>query len=98
MKRRVQDRPLVKHSGDDLNGEMAMNGKLLFEQIKVTGGLYSDDNLRSANSGEGWPEDTWFRQRLRYVREQQGKKVAEADVVYECPLGVITLRPSGGRK
>jgi hypothetical protein len=87
----------VKQSGDKLNGEIAMNREPPLEQMKANGGQYSDDDLRPANSGGGWPKDTWFRKRLRYVREQQGKKIAEADVVYECPLGVITFRLANGR-
>lgn len=75
-----------------------MNREPLFEQIKLDAGPYGEESLLSTNSDGGWPRDTWFRKRLRYVREQQGKKFAEADFVYECRLGVITLGRSNGGK
>ncbi|TMA12859.1 MAG: hypothetical protein E6J89_03450 [Deltaproteobacteria bacterium] len=53
------------------------------------------DDFAPQSNGSGWPKNTWFQNRLRYVREQQRKKGAD-DVVYECPLGTITVRQSNG--
>lgn len=89
---------IVKKSEASLHKGTATNLRLLLEQSKANQGLYRENNLPPEGSGQGWPKETWFQKRLRYIREQQGKKVAEADVVYECALGVITLRLLNGKR
>jgi hypothetical protein len=53
------------------------------------------DDFAPQSNGSGWPKNTWFQKRLRHVREQQRKKGPD-DIVYECPLGTITVRQSNG--
>ncbi len=67
----------MRKAGKSLHGGIAMNWRLLFEQSKVNRGLYREDNLPLEGSGGGWPKRTWFRKRLRHVREQQGKGIAD---------------------
>jgi hypothetical protein len=72
-----------------------MSLRIPFEENRLKQGPYQqqDDFLLESN-GAGWPKDTWFQKRLRHVREQQRKKAAEADFVYECSFGTITVRQS----
>jgi hypothetical protein len=72
--------------------------RILFDESKANEGPYLEKNPPSGGNGEGWPKDTWFQRRLRYVREQQRKKPPEDDVIYECALGVLTLRQPNDRK
>jgi hypothetical protein len=75
--------------------EMMMGFRILFDEVKLKQGIYQQENNReSEHNGMGWPKGTWFQKRLRQVREQQRKKLAESDFVYECALGTITIRQS----
>jgi hypothetical protein len=77
--------------------EITMGFRILFDEVKLKQGIYEQENDRgSEHNGVGWPKGTWFQKRLRQVREQQRKKLAEADFVYECALGTITIRQSNG--
>lgn len=72
-----------------------MNFRILFDETKLKGGLYQqDDNSNVDLNGVSWPKGTWFQMRLRHVREQNRRKPAEAELVYECALGTITIRHS----
>jgi hypothetical protein len=72
-----------------------MGFRILFDEVKLKQGIYQQEHDReSEHNGMGWPKGTWFQKRLRQVREQQRKKLAETDFVYECPLGTITIRQS----
>lgn len=75
-----------------------MTLRLLFDERQANKDLVQEENLPRNVSSAGWSMDTWFQKRLRYVREQQKKKVAESDIVYKCALGVVTLRLSNDRK
>jgi len=78
--------------------EMTMAFRILFDEVKLKQGIYEQENDReSEHNGVGWPKGTWFQKRLRQVREQHRKKLAETDFVYECALGTITIRQSNGR-
>jgi hypothetical protein len=75
--------------------EMTMGFRILFDEVKLKQGIYQRENDRdSEHNGVGWPKGTWFQKRLRQVRNQQRKKLAEIDFVYECALGTITIRQS----
>jgi hypothetical protein len=75
--------------------ETTMGFRILFDEIKLKQGIYQQEsNGDSESNGMGWPRGTWFQKRLRQVREQQRKKLAETDFVYECALGTITIRQS----
>jgi hypothetical protein len=77
--------------------EITMGFRILFDEVKLKQGIYEQENAReSEHNGVGWPKGTWFQKRLRQVREQQRRKLAEADFVYECALGTITIRQSNG--
>ena len=74
-----------------------MSSRILLEENKLRQGLYQpQEDFAPQSNGVGWPKNTWFQKRLRYVREQQLKKGTEADMVYECTLGTIKLRQSNG--
>ena len=74
-----------------------MGFRILFDEVKLKQGIYEQENARELeHNGVGWPKGTWFQKRLRQVREQQRRKLAEADFVYECALGTITIRQSNG--
>ena len=74
-----------------------MGFRILFDEVKLKQGIYEQENAReSEHNGVGWPKGTWFQKRLRQVREHQRRKLAEADFVYECALGTITIRQSNG--
>lgn len=74
-----------------------MGFRILFDENKLKQGVYQqEDDFVSQGNGVGWPRGTWFQKRLRYVREQQRRKLAEADFVYECTLGTIIVRQSNG--
>jgi hypothetical protein len=73
-----------------------MTLRILFDENKVKQGLYRDEDPVVENSAAGWPCDTWFQKRLRFVREQQRRRGVEADVVYEGKLGTIIVRQSNG--
>jgi hypothetical protein len=74
-----------------------MSFRILFDERKLKQGVYqNEDGLEERNNGVGWPKGTWFQKRLRQVREQQKRKLAEADFVYECALGTIVIRQSNG--
>ncbi len=74
-----------------------MSLRILFDENKLKHGLYQqEDDFAPEGNGGGWPKDTWFRKRLRHVREQQRQKLAEAGFVYECALGTIRIRQSNG--
>jgi hypothetical protein len=69
--------------------------RILFDEVKLKQGVYQRENDHEPeHHGVGWPRGTWFQKRLRQVRQQQRKKLAEADLVYECALGTITIRQS----
>jgi len=86
-----------KHPAGSSLREMTMGFRILFDEVKLKQGIYQQENDRdSEHNGVGWPKGTWFQKRLRQVREQQRKKLAETDFVYECALGTITIRQSNG--
>jgi hypothetical protein len=86
-----------KHPAGSSLREMTMGFRILFDEVKLKQGIYQQENDRdSEHNGVGWPKGTWFQKRLRQVREQQRKKLAEPDFVYECALGTITIRQSNG--
>jgi hypothetical protein len=86
-----------KHPAGSSLREMTMGFRILFDEVKLKQGIYQQENDRdSEHNGVGWPRGTWFQKRLRQVREQQRKKLAEPDFVYECALGTITIRQSNG--
>jgi hypothetical protein len=88
---------LGKHPADGSLQEITMGFRILFDEVKLKQGIYEQENDReSVPNGVGWPRGTWFQKRLRQVREQQRRKLAEADFVYECALGTITIRQSNG--
>lgn len=66
-----------------------MSLRIVFERDRADRREERGDLMRETN-GLGWPKDTWFQKRLRYVREQQRRK--EIEFVYECSLGTITFR------
>jgi hypothetical protein len=71
--------------------------RILFEKNKPKPRLYQQqDDFALESTGTGWPKDTWFQKRLRYVREQQLNQGTGADVVSERPLGIIKLKRSNG--
>jgi hypothetical protein len=75
-----------------------MGFRILFDEVKLKQGIYQQENDREAEPhGVGWPRGTWFQKRLRQVRKQQRKKLAESDFVYECALGTVIIRESNGR-
>jgi hypothetical protein len=67
-----------------------MSLRILFDENTIE---QQKDKPSKENNGAGWPKDTWFQRRLRYVREQQRKKL-ESDIVYRCALGTIIVRQS----
>lgn len=71
-----------------------MSLRIVLDENKLKQGLYQDSDLALEKNGGGWPRDTWFQKRLRFVREQQRRKAAEAEVSYECALGTIKIKPS----
>ena len=84
-------------AGRSLQGIM-MGFRILFDEDKLKQGIYQqEDDLLSQGNGVGWPKGTWFQKRLRQVRQQQRRKLAETDFVYECALGTIIVRQSNGR-
>lgn len=88
---------ISKDPAGGLLREMTMGFRILFDEVKLKQGIYQQENDReSEHNGVGWPKGTWFQKRLRQVREQQRKKLAETDFVYECALGTITIRQSNG--
>lgn len=71
--------------------------RILFEKNKPKLRLYQQqDDFALESTGTGWPKDTWFQKRLRYVREQQLNQGTEADVISEHPLGIKLRRSNGG--
>lgn len=75
-----------------------MGFRILFDEVKLKQGMYQRENDRESEPhGVGWPRGTWFQKRLRQVRQQQRRKLAETDFVYECALGTIIIRRSNGR-
>jgi hypothetical protein len=75
-----------------------MGFRILFDEVKLKQGIYQQENDREAEPHSvGWPRGTWFQKRLRQVRKQQRKKLAESDFVYECALGTVIIRQSNGR-
>lgn len=71
--------------------------RILFEKNKPKLRLYQQqDDFALESTGTGWPKDTWFQKRLRYVREQQLTQGREADVISEHPLGIKLRRSNGG--
>lgn len=72
--------------------------RILFDEVKLKQGIYQRESDRDSEpNGMGWPKGTWFQKRLRQVRQQQRRKLAEADFVYECDLGKIIIRQPNGR-
>lgn len=71
-----------------------MSLRILLDDKKLKQGLYQNRNLSPESNGAGWPRDTWFQKRLRFVREQQRRKAAEVEISYECALGTIKIRQS----
>jgi hypothetical protein len=77
--------------------EILMRFRILFDEDKLRQGIYQqDEDWGSEKNGTGWPRGTWFQKRLRQVRDQQRRKQAETDFVYECALGTIIIRQSNG--
>jgi hypothetical protein len=77
--------------------EILMRFRILFDEDKLKQGIYQqDEDWGSEKNGTGWPRGTWFQKRLRQVRDQQRRKQAETDFVYECALGTIIIRQSNG--
>jgi hypothetical protein len=70
-----------------------MSLRILFDENTIE--QQQKDETSKENNGVGWPKDTWFQRRLRYLREQQRKKL-EGDIVYRCALGTIIIRQSNG--
>jgi hypothetical protein len=55
---------------------MAMNSwEWIFRQSRVNDGDYDEDRLPLQNWH--WPRDTWFQDRLRYLRSTSGKHSKE---------------------
>lgn len=73
-----------------------MTVRILLDENEVKRGLYLEEEPAAESSAAGWPRDTWFQKRLRFVRDQQRRKGAEADLVYEGRLGTIIVRQSNG--
>ncbi|HEY5813466.1 MAG TPA: hypothetical protein VIT23_12540 [Terrimicrobiaceae bacterium] len=74
-----------------------MSFRILFDDAKLKQGIYQqEDGFNTEPNGVGWPQGTWFQKRLRRVREQNRRKLAEADYVYECAFGTIIIRQSNG--
>jgi hypothetical protein len=71
-----------------------MNLRMFSDDQKPQG--FSFEDFGAESNGLGWPKDTWFRKRLEFVRDQQRKKVAETELVYECSLGTISFRQRNG--
>jgi hypothetical protein len=71
-----------------------MSLRIIFDEITIE--QQQKEEAAKESSGAGWPTDTWFQRRLRYVREQQRKKTVEGDVIYRCALGTIIVRQSNG--
>ncbi|MGH7827670.1 MAG: hypothetical protein ACREQ7_21150 [Candidatus Binatia bacterium] len=68
-----------------------MSLQIVSEVHKVNRGQNEEQaDFAPQSNGAGWPKNTWFQKRLRYVREQQRRK--EIEFVYECGLGTITFR------
>jgi hypothetical protein len=73
-----------------------MSFRFLFDENKLKQGAYQQqDDFPADSNGVGWPKNTWFQKRLRHVREQQRKKLAETEAVYECALGTVIIRSNG---
>jgi hypothetical protein len=78
-------------------GRFFMRFRILFDEDKLKQGMYQqEEDWGSQKNGTGWPKGTWFQKRLRQVREQQRRKPAETDFVYECALGTIIIRQANG--
>jgi hypothetical protein len=76
---------------------MTMTFRILFDEAKLKQGAYRDeDDFALEANGNGWPKNTWFQKRLRQVRDQQRRRLGDADSVYECALGTIIIRSNGG--
>jgi hypothetical protein len=70
--------------------------KNLFERKKLKTGAYQQqDHFALQSTGTGWPKDTWFQRRLRYVRQKQVND--EVDVISECPSETTQFRRPNGR-
>ena len=55
--------------------------RILFEKNKVKPRLYQNqDDFALESNGSGWPKNTWFQKRLRYIREQQLNNETRADL------------------
>ncbi|MGH7846499.1 MAG: hypothetical protein ACREQW_15200 [Candidatus Binatia bacterium] len=83
----------IQRTPQVLYGKIVMSLRILFDE-NATEQQQKDEPIKQDN-GAGWPKDTWFQRRLRYVREQQRKK-PEGDIVYACALGTIIIRQSNG--
>jgi hypothetical protein len=70
-----------------------MSLRILFDESTIE--QPQKQEIAKENNGVGWPKDTWFQKRLRYLREQQRKKL-DGDIVYKCGLGTIIVRQSNG--
>jgi hypothetical protein len=74
---------------------MTTSFRILFDEAKLKQGVYQQEDDSNADlNGVGWPRGTWFQKRLRQVREQNCRKLTEAEFVYECTLGTIIIRHS----
>ena len=69
-----------------------MGLRILFDETALRQGLYQEDQFAPEASAPGWPRDTWFQRRLRYLRDQQRKRLMETDVVFETSMGTIIVR------
>ncbi|HWP60888.1 MAG TPA: hypothetical protein VNL14_23535 [Candidatus Acidoferrales bacterium] len=67
-----------------------MGLRILFDESTYE--QYQKEQSAAKTNGNGWPTDTWFQKRLRYLREQQRKKIVEGDIIYRCALGTIIVR------
>jgi hypothetical protein len=49
--------------------------QVIFQQSRVSNGNYIGDQLSAQNWQ--WPRNTWFQQRIRYLRRASGKYIPD---------------------
>jgi hypothetical protein len=60
--------------------------RTLFEKKKLKRRPHQQhDDFALESNPAGWPKDTWFQKRLRYVRERQPDEETGSDAVSERP-------------
>lgn len=64
-----------------------MTLRLLFDERQANKDLVQEENIPRNVSSAGWSMDTWFQKRLRYVREQQKKKLQRVTLFINAPWG-----------